>query len=682
MEFSTRDFESTIAANVVASNSAVNVQPKKQFNLADVDSNDMKLENDDWNIDSIFPLNNDFLNDFNDLADMNMDTNWTDAYDYMSSPISTGTESENDHEVKFNVNQMLSPPQNLVSSSSSDSGLSSDHVEFDMSLEQLGADLLQPTQIVPQLIKTEQVHKTINQVFEDKLPIESTLLTSSKTATQNSSEAGKFRITNANHGQGKECSFDNGLKQKAKLVKKMPSQNVVHIVDSSIRSNRAVAGENIVANTPIVINKVNANISGIRKVIQLKKNPNQKPIILPFNLKNGGDIRSIKIIKPSSLTKSPKILMAASNLLQEYKQHEMKQNTIIINKPFKIEPKYEHDSMSEPSDCESYKFEEMIVQDEEYDADEYNNDSDQGVEIDQHSEYPKLILSGEEKRLLAKEGIALPAHYPLTKHEERELKRIRRKIRNKISAQDSRKRKKEYVDGLEERVKKCTDENQTLLKRIKLLQSQNQNLINQMKKMQSLLTKGGNKSVQPATCLMVLLMSMALIAAPNLKLNKDNPESAITQEIMEENNVQQNRRTLLYDSKDKFSDLVADEEVIDFGMFNDKIENNNEHNYAELQKPLSGLIDNVDVDDSVWLPKRNNSRGSPLPKLDIEIENIKTSSESQVWNDLSSFADISETVTHTKLAKDINDTQASNSFQADNLKNIIKLNAEVDAKNV
>lgn len=164
--------------------------------------------------------------------------------------------------------------------------------------------------------------------------------------------------------------------------------------------------------------------------------------------------------------------------------------------------------------------------------------------------YPPILLSDEERRLLAKEGVELPSHYPLTKHEERELKRIRRKIRNKISAQDSRKRKRVYMDGLEDRVKLCSDENMSLQKRIRLLETENKSLLSQLKRLQSILTgQGGNQAsptvaaitaasttagtntntnskeglsstsntAQPATCLLVLMLSFALFLLPNLR---------------------------------------------------------------------------------------------------------------------------------------------------------------------
>ncbi|XP_064116132.1 uncharacterized protein LOC135221975 isoform X2 [Macrobrachium nipponense] len=147
-------------------------------------------------------------------------------------------------------------------------------------------------------------------------------------------------------------------------------------------------------------------------------------------------------------------------------------------------------------------------------------DDDDEDDDESRTSFQQLTLSDEEKRLLKKEGITLPTHYPLTKHEERELKRIRRKIRNKISAQDSRKRKKEYIDGLEDRVKACTEENQQLQKRIRSLEAQNESLLVQMRKFQNAVIGGSNNGrsqVHASTALMMLILSTALFVVPSLR---------------------------------------------------------------------------------------------------------------------------------------------------------------------
>ena len=110
-----------------------------------------------------------------------------------------------------------------------------------------------------------------------------------------------------------------------------------------------------------------------------------------------------------------------------------------------------------------------------------------------------LHLTDEERKLLTEEGVDLPEDLPLTKAEERVLKKVRRKIRNKRSAMESRRRKKEYITTVEEqyesskgiffwlrglKVINILDENDELKKRVKFLEQQNRNLMSQLRKLQ------------------------------------------------------------------------------------------------------------------------------------------------------------------------------------------------------
>ncbi|XP_023713300.2 cyclic AMP-responsive element-binding protein 3-like protein 4, partial [Cryptotermes secundus] len=126
--------------------------------------------------------------------------------------------------------------------------------------------------------------------------------------------------------------------------------------------------------------------------------------------------------------------------------------------------------------------------------------------------HSKLHLTPEEKQLLEKEGITLSSH-PLTQAEERKLKMIRRKIRNKIAAGDSRKRKKEYQNALEERVKHCTEENLHLVKRVEALQTENQTLAARVKELEAVLSHGAANTAQ--------ILSLNQSLSPNCDGQKD-----------------------------------------------------------------------------------------------------------------------------------------------------------------
>ncbi|XP_054624484.1 cyclic AMP-responsive element-binding protein 3-like protein 3-A [Dunckerocampus dactyliophorus] len=134
----------------------------------------------------------------------------------------------------------------------------------------------------------------------------------------------------------------------------------------------------------------------------------------------------------------------------------------------------------------------------------------------------ELVLSEDEKKLLAKEGINLPSKLPLSKLEERVLKKIRRKIRNKRSAQESRKKKREYVDSLEERMSACNAHNLQLQRKIHQLEETNNALLEHLSQLQALLPNSSNKTTQKGTCLLVLLLSFSLIISSNMKPNPYN----------------------------------------------------------------------------------------------------------------------------------------------------------------
>uniref|UniRef100_A0A3P9M0D7 Cyclic AMP-responsive element-binding protein 3-like protein 4 n=1 Tax=Oryzias latipes TaxID=8090 RepID=A0A3P9M0D7_ORYLA len=126
------------------------------------------------------------------------------------------------------------------------------------------------------------------------------------------------------------------------------------------------------------------------------------------------------------------------------------------------------------------------------------------------------FLTEEEQKLLTQEGVSLPNSLPLTKAEERVLKKVRRKIRNKQSAQDSRRRRKEYIDGLESsRAATCSAQNRDLQRKVEQLEKHNRSLLSQLQQLQTFIRQTVSRGAQTSTCLLIILVSLALIVMPS-----------------------------------------------------------------------------------------------------------------------------------------------------------------------
>ena len=110
---------------------------------------------------------------------------------------------------------------------------------------------------------------------------------------------------------------------------------------------------------------------------------------------------------------------------------------------------------------------------------------------------------------------------PLTIDEEKQLKRQRRLIKNRESAQLSRQKKKQYVEDLERKVQTLTAQNENLQNQVGQLSEANQQLGEQVTYLQNFIQEQGhqlpsqqlfnkNTAATAGICMFVILFSFGL----------------------------------------------------------------------------------------------------------------------------------------------------------------------------
>jgi len=227
------------------------------------------------------------------------------------------------------------------------------------------------------------------------------------------------------------------------------------------------------------------------------------------NLSNGFQIFSGKS-SPKDRSQDRKLLFKISSLLDKKQLHT-------TSYPKNL---FEERDLSDASDIDISGDQDYLLEEKEC-----NTDAKETV-FTRTSSDGKVKLTEEEKETFVSEGLPVPNRIPLTKAEERALKRIRRKIKNKLSAQESRRKKKEYVEGLEKRMEARNTENNILRQKVDSLESTVRALLielNRLRKVslekesrETTRTQMKSKGTQTGTCLKCLMKRDAAYRQQNL----------------------------------------------------------------------------------------------------------------------------------------------------------------------
>jgi hypothetical protein len=140
----------------------------------------------------------------------------------------------------------------------------------------------------------------------------------------------------------------------------------------------------------------------------------------------------------------------------------------------------------------------------------------------------KFQVTAEEQEVLSREG------WELT---EKNLKKARRKIKNKISAQESRKRKRDYVNNLEERISDFTSENQQLKRDLEKERSEKKTLMSQLRELQAVVgsrfQSKNTKSTgtQTSAAVMVVLLCCTVFKGTFSSTNEEIKNEPIHDEL-------------------------------------------------------------------------------------------------------------------------------------------------------